>query len=93
MRRSFCSTGARGGGTYESRVVAYRQGDSATFRHYASMAPPVGGWAPPLDPVQGPAGGHVGFCGEIGRAVLVPCVGPRRQANAEDSLRVFRTRP
>ena len=85
--------GARGGGTYEARVVAYRQGDSTSFRHYTSITPPAGGWAPPLDSVQGPAGGHVGFCGEIGRAALVHGISPQRLPNAEDSLPVFRPRP
>ena len=85
--------GARGGGTYEARVVAYRQGDSTTFRHYASITSPAGGWAPPLDPLQGPAVGHIGFCGELGRAALVHGISPRRQPNAEDSLAVFRPRP
>lgn len=85
--------GARGGGTYEARVVAYRQGDSTSFRHYTSITPPSGGWAPPLDSVQGPAGGHVGFCDEVGRAALVHGISPQRQPNAEDSLPVFRQRP
>ena len=84
---------ARGGGIYEARVVAYRQGDSTTFRHYAAITPPAGGWAPPFDSVQGPSAGRIAFCGEVGRAALVHGVAPQRQPNAEDSLPVFRWRP
>lgn len=83
--------GPRGGGTYAARVVAYRHGDTTRFRHFVAITPPPRGWAPPADRVR-PAGRHISFCGEIGRAAQTHGTAPR-EPNGEEKLDVWQRRP
>jgi hypothetical protein len=79
------------GATYESRVVAYRRGDSTHFRHYVAIAAPLAGWAQPSDS-ENLESGLIPLCGSIGRAAAVAGWAPGRP-DGEETLSVWRRRP
>lgn len=78
------------GPSYASRAVAFRQGDSTSFRYFVTVAPPASraGRAPAAD--SGTRWmNHMGLCGTVARAAGVLWSTPRRPPNAEDSLAVW----
>jgi hypothetical protein len=80
--------GEPAGGMYEARAVAFLQGDSTLFRSYVAITAPRGGWAQPAD--SGRLGGRrIELCSEIARGAAIASTRPRRDPNAEDSLKVW----
>ena len=72
----------------ESRVVAYRHGDTTRFRHFVTISPPQGQSADTINL----AGRYIGLCGQILRAAAVRPSAPR-EPTGEETLAVWRRRP
>jgi hypothetical protein len=71
---------------YASRAVAYQHGDSTRFRWYSSMAsPPEGAMTADSSTTSGR---HIGFCGQIGKAVAISGMAPH-DPTADDSIAVW----
>jgi hypothetical protein len=75
----------------ESRVVAYRHGDSTHFRHFVAIAPHATG-RPQRADTSNLAGHRIGLCARILRAAAIPSWAPR-EPTGEETLDVWKRRP
>jgi hypothetical protein len=77
-------------GIYASRAVAYQHGDSTRFRWYSSVVP-SSSVATAADS-ESVVRRHIGFCGEIGKAVAIKGF-TTRDPTADDSITVWTRLP
>jgi hypothetical protein len=80
---------SNGPAMYASRAVAYQHGDSTRVRWYASILP--SGSVASADS-ESIARRHIGFCGEIGKAVAIKG-STTRDPTADDSITVWTQLP
>ncbi len=85
--------GEPSGTMYEARAIAYRQGDSTSFRYFFKMTPPTRGSKESADALSSERRGF-SLCSQVVRAAAVPQSRPGQQPNgrrpnAQDSLPIW----